>query len=75
MIWRATLAIAVGLLLGGAAARLETQSCVRPETTDATCLTETPQVRVVNGMVSGAFASGGALVLIELWGRFQDLDS
>jgi hypothetical protein len=71
MVWRATLAIAAGILLGGGAARVENQTCVNAEAPPAHCLTEVPGVRVAHGMVGGVFASGGGLLMIELWGRLQ----
>jgi len=74
MVWRATLAIAVGILLGGGAASFETQACAKPDNAATYCLTEEPQTRVANGMVGGAFASGGALLMIELWARLQKSD-
>lgn len=73
-IWRVTLGIACGILLGGVASSVENQACTKSEAPPAYCLTEEPQVRVVNGMMGGAFASGGALLLIELWGRLQKSD-
>ncbi|PSN16439.1 hypothetical protein C7293_02730 [filamentous cyanobacterium CCT1] len=74
MLWRATLAIAAGILLGGSAARVENQSCNQSEGLPGYCLTETSRARVANGMVGGAFASGGALLMIELWGKFRKPD-
>lgn len=74
MLWRATLAIALGILLGGGAARVENQVCAKSETPSDSCLMETPRVRVVHGMVGGVFASSGAMIMIELWGRFQKVD-
>ncbi len=74
IVWRATLAIAAGILLGGGAARVENQACAKLETPPAHCLTEAPKVRIANGMVGGMFASGGALLLIELWGKVQKAD-
>jgi hypothetical protein len=74
IVWQATLGLAAGILLGGGAASLENQVCVNSEQPSSHCLTESPRVRVMEGMVSGAFASGGALLLIELWRRGQPLD-
>jgi hypothetical protein len=70
MVWRTTLAIAVGILLGGGTARVENLACGQ-ETPPGYCLTETLTARVANGMVGGACASGGALLMIELWRRMQ----
>ena len=74
MVWKATLALAAGILLGGGAARVENQACANLKTPPAHCLTEAPRVRIANGMVSGVFASGGALLFIELWGKVQKVD-
>jgi hypothetical protein len=71
LVWRMTLAIAAGILLGGVAARVENRVCAGSETPPGYCLTETSHVRVANGMVGGACASGGALLMIELWSRLQ----
>ena len=71
LLWRATLAIAAGILLGGSAARVEDQACSEPGALPKYCLMETSRARVTDGMVGGAFASGGALLMIELWGRFR----
>jgi len=70
MVWRTTLAIALGILLGGAAARVENLACGQ-EAPPGYCLTETPTARIASGMVGGACASGSALLMIELWRRVQ----
>lgn len=70
-VWGVTLGLAAGLLLGGSVASVENRACAQSDTPAGYCLTETPQVRVVNGMVGGAFAAGGALLMLELWGRSQ----
>ncbi|MBE9156885.1 hypothetical protein IQ265_08585 [Nodosilinea sp. LEGE 06152] len=74
MLWRATLAIGAGILLGGSAARVEDQACAQPGAMPRYCLMETSRARVADGMVGGAFASGSALLMIELWGRFRKPD-
>ncbi|MGB3201972.1 MAG: hypothetical protein WBA99_13795 [Nodosilinea sp.] len=66
LVWGATLAIGVGILLGGGAARVKTEACSQPQTQSGYCLGESPQVHVAEGMLGGAFASGGALLMIEL---------
>ncbi len=71
MVWGITLAIGAGVLLGGGAARVENQACSESETLTGYCFTEAPKVEVAEGMIGGAFASGGALMMIELWGRFS----
>jgi len=70
MVWRTTLAIALGILLGRAAARVENLACGQ-EAPPGYCLTETPTARIASGMVGGACASGSALLMIELWRRVQ----
>ncbi len=74
LLWRATLAIGAGILLGGSAARVENQACITSGAQPGYCLTEAPRVRVADGMAGGAFASGGALLMIELQGRFRKSD-
>lgn len=71
LLWRLTLAIAAGMLLGGGTARLETRACSAPEAPPTYCLTETPKARIAQGMVNGVFASAGALIMIELWAKMQ----
>lgn len=66
LVWGATLAIGVGILLGGSAARAQNHACSQTQTLPGHCLSESPRVRVVHGMAGGAFASGGALMMIEL---------
>ncbi|HZG37710.1 MAG TPA: hypothetical protein VEZ50_03430 [Nodosilinea sp.] len=70
LVWGATLVLSVGVLLGGGAARVETEACSTSETLPGHCLTEAPKVRVAHGMLGGAFASGGALMMIELLRKF-----
>lgn len=70
LVWGATLVLGMGILLGGGAARVENQACTTSENLPGHCLTEAPKVRVAHGMLGGAFASGGALLMIELLGRF-----
>ncbi|PZU99199.1 MAG: hypothetical protein DCF32_18765 [Leptolyngbya sp.] len=65
LLWSATLAVGVGILLGGGAARVKSQSCGKPQAVPGYCL-ESPRIQVAQGMVGGAFASGGALLMIEL---------
>jgi len=72
LVWSATLAIAVGILLGGGTARWENRACTQSEMPATYCVTEVPEVRVVRGMVGGALASGGALLAISLWARLQN---
>ncbi|MGG6239069.1 hypothetical protein ACQ4N7_10560 [Nodosilinea sp. AN01ver1] len=74
MLWKATLAIGAGILLGGSAARVENQACIKSGAQPMYCLTAAPRVRVASGMASGAFASGGAVLMIELWGRLRKPD-
>jgi len=71
LVWAATLVLGAGILLGGGAARVESQVCNTSKALPEHCLTEAPKVRVANGMLGGAFASGGALLMIELLGRFS----
>ncbi|MFQ4139157.1 hypothetical protein PGN35_022875 [Nodosilinea sp. PGN35] len=66
IVWGATLAIGAGVLLGGGAARVKTQTCNQPQALSRYCLSESPRVRVAHGMASGAFAGGGALLMIGL---------
>lgn len=66
LVWGATLVIGIGILLGGGAARFKTQTCNQPQTQSGYCLSESPRIRVAEGMISGAFASGSALMMIEL---------
>ncbi|WP_017298678.1 hypothetical protein [Nodosilinea nodulosa] len=66
LLWGATLAIGAGILLGGGAARVQNQACNQAHTIPGYCLSQPPSVRVARGMVGGAFASGGALIMIEL---------
>jgi hypothetical protein len=66
MLWGTTLAIGVGILLGGGAARAQNQACSQSQAIPGYCLNKSPRVRVAEGMVGGAFASGGALMMIEL---------
>jgi hypothetical protein len=70
LVWGATLVLGMGVLLGGGAARIENQACGTSEALPGYCLTAAPKVRVAHGMLGGAFASGGALVMIDLLGRF-----
>jgi hypothetical protein len=74
LVWRVTLGISAGILLGGAAANVENRACAKLETPPGQCLTGTPRIRIANGMFSGAFASSGALLMIELLGKSQKLD-
>ncbi|MBD2112604.1 MULTISPECIES: hypothetical protein [Cyanophyceae] len=66
MLWGTTLALSVGILLGGGAARAKNQACSQSQTLPGYCLNESPRMRVAQGMLGGAFASGGALLMIEL---------
>ena len=66
MLWGTTLAISVGILLGGGAARAKNQACTQSQTMPGHCLSESPKMQVAQGMLGGAFASGGALLMIEL---------
>jgi hypothetical protein len=75
IVWRATLAISAGILLGGGAASMESHACVGSERPPTYCLTENPKTRVARGMVSGVFASAGALLMIELWANMQNHQS
>lgn len=65
LLWGTTLAIGVGIILGGGAARVKSQACDKPQALPGYCL-KAPKIQVAQGMVSGAFASGGALLMIEL---------
>lgn len=69
LLWGATLVLGLGILLGGGTARVENQACSQVKTLPGYCLTEAPKVRVAHGMLSGAFASGGALLMLELLRR------
>jgi hypothetical protein len=71
LLWAATVVLGAGILLGGGAARVESQACNTLEVLPEHCLTEAPKVRVAHGMLGGAFASGSALLMIELWGKFS----
>jgi hypothetical protein len=71
LVWGATLVLGMGILLGGGAARVENQACITSETLPGHCLTEAPKVRVAQGMFGGVFASGGALLMIDLLGRLS----
>jgi hypothetical protein len=66
LVWGATLAIGVGILLGGGAARVQNQACSHTYEQPGYCFNQSPRLRVARGMVGGAFASGSALVAIEL---------
>jgi hypothetical protein len=66
MLWGATLVISTGILLGGGAARAKNQACTQSQTMPGHCLSKSPKMRVAQGMLAGAFASGGALMMIEL---------
>lgn len=71
LVWAATLVLGAGILLGGGAARVEGQVCNTSKALPEHCLTVAPKVRVAHGMLGGAFASGGALLMIELLGKFS----
>jgi len=71
-VWGMTVGIAAGILLGGSVASVENRTCAISATPTEDCFTATPQARVLNGMVGGAFAAGGALLVIDLWGRWQN---
>jgi len=71
-VWGMTLGIAAGILLGGSVASVENRACTTSATPAGDCFTQTPQAKVLHGMVGGAFAAGGALLLIDLWGRLQN---
>ncbi|MBD1874730.1 hypothetical protein H6F75_14670 [Nodosilinea sp. FACHB-131] len=66
MLWGATLVISTGILLGGGAARAKNQACAQSQIMPGHCLSESPKMQVAQGMLAGAFASGGALMMIEL---------
>lgn len=72
-VWGMTLGVAAGILLGGSVASVENRVCAASIMPAETCLAA-PKVRVMNGMVGGAFAAGGALLLLELWSRVQTDD-
>jgi hypothetical protein len=72
LLWRVTLAISAGIILGGSAASVENRVCAKSEAPSASCLTEIPRVRVAHGMVGGMFASAGAMLMIEGWERFRN---
>jgi len=74
LLWRVTLAISAGIILGGSAASVENRACAKAETPPAYCLTEMPRVRIAHGMVGGVFASAGAVLMIECWERFRNSD-
>jgi hypothetical protein len=71
LVWAATLVLGAGIILGGGAARVEGKACNTSQALPEHCLTEAPKVRVAHGMLGGAFASGGALLTIELLGRLR----
>ena len=71
LVWAATLVLGAGILLGGSAAQVEGQVCNTSKVLPEHCLTTAPKVRVAHGMLGGAFASGGALLMIELLGKFS----
>lgn len=72
-VWGVTLGLSAGILLGGSVASWENHACAQSVDPAAYCLTESPKVRVVQGMVRGAFASGGAVLMIHL-ARSQNAD-
>ncbi|WP_035992626.1 hypothetical protein [Leptolyngbya sp. KIOST-1] len=71
LLWGATVVLGMGIILGGGAARVEGRACNTTENSPGHCLTEAPKVRVAHGMLSGAFASGGALLTIGLLDKLQ----
>lgn len=73
-LWGVTLGLSAGILLGGSVASWENRACTQAGEPAAYCFAATPKVRVVQGMVRGAFASGGAVLMIHVWGRSQNAD-
>ena len=73
-IWGVTIGLAAGILLGGGVKSIENRACTQAEPLPNYCVTEDAQMRIVGGMVSGAFASGGAILFIGLWGQLQHLN-